>query len=146
MRGPTSFSTKYHFLDTGRKLNIHKTFRRHPESLLKVLSTFSLRPVPRGHYVVTNFPEWHLNGTIVTKKFNINKTILYTKIEYRPTKARLTSDSPSCTKYRNSRLLPVRYLIRTKQHNNKKYAKTKFEWSCKIRYIPRQCETFIVCC
>ena len=31
--------------DTGRKLNVHKTFRRRPGRLLNVLYTFSLRPV-----------------------------------------------------------------------------------------------------
>ena len=32
-------------LDTGRKLNVHKTFRRRPGHLLNVLCTFNLRPV-----------------------------------------------------------------------------------------------------
>ena len=32
-------------VDTGRKLNVHKTFRRRPGRLLKVLCTFNLRPV-----------------------------------------------------------------------------------------------------
>ena len=31
--------------DTGRKLNVHKTFRRRPGRLLNVLCTFNLRPV-----------------------------------------------------------------------------------------------------
>ena len=35
-------------VDTGRKLNAHKTFRRRPGRLLNVLCTFSLRPVPTG--------------------------------------------------------------------------------------------------
>ena len=33
-------------VDTGRKLNVHKTFRRRPGRLLNVLCTFNLRPVP----------------------------------------------------------------------------------------------------
>ena len=33
---------------TGRKLNVHKTFRRHPGRLLNVLCTFNLRPVSTG--------------------------------------------------------------------------------------------------
>ena len=47
------FSTRINFkqffspLDTGRKLNVHKTFRRLPRRL-NVLGTFSLRPVSRG--------------------------------------------------------------------------------------------------
>ena len=33
---------------TGRKLNVHKTFRRRPGRLLNVLCTFNLRPVSIG--------------------------------------------------------------------------------------------------
>ena len=32
-------------VDTGRELNVHKTFRRRPEHFLNVLYTFNLRPV-----------------------------------------------------------------------------------------------------
>ena len=32
-------------VDTGRKLNVHKKFRRRPGRLLNVLCTFNLRPV-----------------------------------------------------------------------------------------------------
>ena len=35
-------------VDTGRKLNVHKTFRGRPERLLNVLCTFNLRPVFTG--------------------------------------------------------------------------------------------------
>ena len=35
-------------VDTGRKLNVHKMFRRRPGRLLNVLCTFSLRPVSTG--------------------------------------------------------------------------------------------------
>ena len=35
-------------VDTGRKLNVHETFRRRPGRLLKVLYTFNLRPVSTG--------------------------------------------------------------------------------------------------
>ena len=35
-------------IDTGRKLNVHKTFRRRPGRLLNVLCTFNLRPVSIG--------------------------------------------------------------------------------------------------
>ena len=35
-------------MDTGRKLNVHKTFRRRPGRLQNVLCTFNLRPVPAG--------------------------------------------------------------------------------------------------
>ena len=39
-------------VDTGRKLNVHKTFRRHPGSLLNVLYTFNLRPVSTGNVMM----------------------------------------------------------------------------------------------
>ena len=35
-------------VDTGRTLNVHKTFRIRPGRLLNVLYTFSLRPVSTG--------------------------------------------------------------------------------------------------
>ena len=38
-----------HPVDTGCKLNVHKTFWRRPERLLNVLCTFKLRPVSAGY-------------------------------------------------------------------------------------------------
>ena len=35
-------------VDTGRKLNVHKTFKKRPGRLLSVLCTFNLRPVSTG--------------------------------------------------------------------------------------------------
>ena len=35
-------------VDTGRKLNVHKTFGRRPGRLLNILCTFNLRPVSTG--------------------------------------------------------------------------------------------------
>ena len=35
-------------VDTGRRLNVHKTFRRRPGRLLNVWGTFNLRPVSTG--------------------------------------------------------------------------------------------------
>ena len=35
-------------VDTGRKLNVHKTFRRSPGRILNVLCSFNLRPVSTG--------------------------------------------------------------------------------------------------
>ena len=35
-------------VDTGRTLNVHKTFRRRPVRLLNVLCTFNIRPVSTG--------------------------------------------------------------------------------------------------
>ena len=39
-------------VDIGRKLNVHKTFRRRPGRLLDVLYTFSLRPVSTGEETI----------------------------------------------------------------------------------------------
>ena len=36
-------------VDTGRKLNVHNTFRRRPGRLLNVLCTFNLGPVSTGY-------------------------------------------------------------------------------------------------
>ena len=41
-------SNTHSSVDTGRKLNVHKTFRRRPGRLLNALSTFNLRPVSTG--------------------------------------------------------------------------------------------------
>ena len=50
--GHESFSTAllhiFHPVNTGRKLNLHKTFRRRPGSLLNVLCMFNLCPVSTG--------------------------------------------------------------------------------------------------
>ena len=40
------------FVDTGRKWNVHKTFRRRSGRLLNVLCTFDLRRVSAGISVV----------------------------------------------------------------------------------------------
>ena len=39
--------TKTNLLDTGRKLNLHKTFKRRPGRRLNLLCRFDLRPVSR---------------------------------------------------------------------------------------------------
>ena len=44
-------------VDTGRKLNVRKTFRRRPGYLLHVLYTFNLRPVFNGD--ASGFPGSH---------------------------------------------------------------------------------------
>ena len=36
-------------VDTGHKLNVHKTFRRRPGRVLNVLCMFNLRPVSTGY-------------------------------------------------------------------------------------------------
>ena len=37
-------------VDTGRKLNVHKTFRRRPRRLRNVLGMFKLHPVSTEYY------------------------------------------------------------------------------------------------
>ena len=44
-------------VDTGRKLNVRKTFRRRPGHLLDVLCAFNLRPVFNGD--ASGFPGSH---------------------------------------------------------------------------------------
>ena len=44
-------------VDTERKLNIHKTFRRRAERLGNVLCTFSLRPVSTGDVSAMQKPQ-----------------------------------------------------------------------------------------
>ena len=48
--------TRISLVDTGRKLKVHKTFRRRPGRLLDVLCTFNLSPVSKG-YIVSYIPE-----------------------------------------------------------------------------------------
>ena len=66
-----------HFIPvaTGRKLNVHKTFRRRPGRLLNILSTFNLRHVSTGigftKHIIANhhFQEssWFLRNRQVSK-------------------------------------------------------------------------------
>ena len=49
------FFQVYNPADTGRKLNVHKTFRRRPRRLQNVLCTFNLRPLPTGKYPEREF-------------------------------------------------------------------------------------------
>ena len=52
-------------VDTGRKSNLHKMFRRRPGHLLNSLCTFSLRPVSIGLEIDLFFThEHHLNSNI----------------------------------------------------------------------------------
>ena len=53
-----SFLWRWNPVDTGRKLNVHKTFRRCPGRLLNVLCTFNLRHVSTGNEPsLRNFPS-----------------------------------------------------------------------------------------
>ena len=87
-------------VDTGRKLNVHKTIRKRPGHLLNVLCTFNLRPVSKGFKA-----EHFLRKAMETLKrsiisFNIanlvNKGILYFLYYERVTKGRRGRDL-SCT-------------------------------------------------
>ena len=61
-------------LDTGHKLNVHKTFRRRPGRLLNVLCTFSLRPVSTATLKELWIHTWVFDlyqiwGPLITKFF-----------------------------------------------------------------------------
>ena len=58
---------QYTPVDTGRKLNVHKTFRSRPWRLLNVLCTFNLRPVSTGTI--------HWDKTQILKKFPSSKIV-----------------------------------------------------------------------
>ena len=84
-------------IDTGRKLNVHKTFRRRPGRLLKVLCTFSLRPVSTGFeikrllstFYCTDYPIFFLScGLPFTHNFTKSSTRKYaTWLKITPTPA-----------------------------------------------------------
>ena len=65
-------------VDTGRKLNAHKTFRRRPGPLLNVLCTFNLRPVStgiNGEAALLKKRLWHMCFPVNLVKFS--RTPLY---------------------------------------------------------------------
>ena len=68
-------------VDTGRKLNVHKTFRRRPVCLLNVLCTFNLRPVSTGlrtykQFFLTNCVHfWNSGGKIFEEERSYLKTL-----------------------------------------------------------------------
>ena len=57
-------------VDTGHKLNVHKTFRRRPGRLLNVLCPFNLRPVSTGLLGIKTDHRLNFNTHIgeITKK------------------------------------------------------------------------------
>ena len=71
------FSSSVHYfdclcsVDTGRKLNVHKTFRRRPGRFLNVLFTFNLPPVSTGLFCLTGFrmPPWHCMKCVLIRSF-----------------------------------------------------------------------------
>ena len=56
-------------VDTGRKLNEHKTFRRRPGRLLNVLCTFNLRPVSTGLLWIVLLKKKKKNNFAVLEKY-----------------------------------------------------------------------------
>ena len=64
-------------VDTGRKLNVHKTFRRRPGHLLNVLCTFNLRAVSTGILAIQNESKHFAQHFFVSEKPNL----LYRKQE-----------------------------------------------------------------
>ena len=61
-------------VDTGRKLNVHKTFRRRPRCLLNVLCTFNSRPVSTGCGIVINYISDNEDNTIININGNKSET------------------------------------------------------------------------
>ena len=53
-------------VDTGRKLNVHKTFRRRPARLLNVLCMFNLCPMSTGLLEGGVFSDFSINGAPLT--------------------------------------------------------------------------------
>ena len=69
-------------VDTGRKLNVYKTFRRRPGRLLNALCTFSLRPVSTAKFSFLRFNHLRLilslfNCYFPIKTFPIELFYLY---------------------------------------------------------------------
>ena len=56
-------------VDTGRKFNVHKTFRRRSGRFLNVLRTFNLRPVSTRNWIFAN--EKKLKSKMVAINFQI---------------------------------------------------------------------------
>ena len=54
--------------DTGRKLNVHKTFRRRPGCLLNVLFTFNLRPVSTELFLNVCKQPFHISHVRLSQK------------------------------------------------------------------------------
>ena len=65
--------------DTGRKLNVHKTFRRSPVRFLNVLYTFNLRPVSTGTRSVYYFTGY---GNIPTRLIKLVAEFLVSSLAF----------------------------------------------------------------
>ena len=69
-------------VDTGRKLSVYKTFRRHPGRLLDVLRTFNLRPVSAGYAETMKKLWWNTRElfSIITCSEAATRDVLYEKV------------------------------------------------------------------
>ena len=72
----TIFTTRTYTADTGRKLNVHKTFIRRPGCFLNVLCTFNLRPVSTGMHLFLNRSNLIGNEASIQSTFNEHKAFL----------------------------------------------------------------------
>ena len=57
-------------VDTGRKLNVHKTFKRRPERLLNILYAFNLRPVATGSLLLVIANILHMKRFFLSLEYN----------------------------------------------------------------------------
>ena len=70
-------------VDTGHKLDVHKTFRRRPGRLLKVLCTFNLRPVSTGESnIICIFDSPQKKGVCGFFKFSAKQLYFYFVINF----------------------------------------------------------------
>ena len=70
-RKHADISKKIYPVDTGRKLNVHKTFGRRPGRLLNVLCTFNLRPLSTGYETQSNYDTITHSLTFFLKFYKI---------------------------------------------------------------------------
>ena len=75
-------------VDTGRKLYVHKTFRRRPGRLLNVLYTFNLRSVYTGEFIMDIHLLQMISAFILELQLNffglpiMNENVKYYKCIY----------------------------------------------------------------
>ena len=66
-------------VDTGRKLNVHKTFRSRPGRLLNVLCTFNLRPKSTGWWPPVFKPDFYIflfyKAYLLSQRANSNNNV-----------------------------------------------------------------------
>ena len=91
-------------IDTGSKLNVHKTFSKRPGRLLKVLCTFNLRPVSTGKCVFIHgiirliIMKMKMKMKNRSHRYDINRTRSRHRHKYSTTKKCLSMMMPICIK------------------------------------------------